>query len=228
MASYTQNIDLQKLDPQDLFDEEVYNSNAEKIDKAIGGINSALGGTKIVRITREDYDGVEHSADTIYFVAEQDGSVKQYLGDAEIGSGGGGNAPATAYLYQPIMPETFAAMPKTEETDLMSVTWEQGTIGSSGEAASSSYIRNAGYIDTDASAMFCMKIIITDTNGNGLIWNPMCYDENKSLIKDDGWVNSATVYTLPTGTKYLRMVVKKTSGNMTVSQLGTAKMIKYV
>lgn len=99
MASYTQNIDLQKLDPQDLFNEEVYNSNAEKIDNAIGGINSALGGTKIVRISREDYDSTEHRADTIYFVTEQDGSIKQYLGDVEIsGNGGGGNAPSEATI----------------------------------------------------------------------------------------------------------------------------------
>jgi len=118
LASYTQNIDLQKLDPQDLFDEGVYNANADKIDKAIGGIDSALGGTKIVRTSSEEYDSSEHSADTVYYVTEQDGKVKQYLGDVEIGGSGGSAPVSVSFSTAPI---TAAVTDATEIPELSQI-----------------------------------------------------------------------------------------------------------
>lgn len=46
----------------------------------------------IKKITAENYAVIPHSSNTLYIVTEQDGKVKQYLGDVEIG--GGGSMPA--------------------------------------------------------------------------------------------------------------------------------------
>lgn len=83
MASYTQNLDLQKLDGQDLFDETVYNANLEKIDNAVnelGGtesgitltyLNSRLGGLTLVPLTQSEYDALSsHDENTLYIIKE--------------------------------------------------------------------------------------------------------------------------------------------------------------
>lgn len=114
MASYTQNLDLQKLDGQDLFDEAVYNSNLDKIDSAVNDLETALGEIKIVRTSRENYDSEVHSPDTIYFVVDTYGKVSMYLGDTAISSSGGGYAPQEAAVYSAVAPDAIFAMPVEE------------------------------------------------------------------------------------------------------------------
>lgn len=234
MASYTQNIDLQKLDPQDLFDEGVYNSNAEKIDKAIGGINSALGGTKIVRLSREDYDSTEHSADTVYYVTDQDGKVKQYLGDTEISgnSGGNGNAPSEAVVYCEPAPETVFAQVKGTNIDLSDPTlWEQGGINSDGSKWDSGNIDAAictkeliPVTPTKAGLMFTSKI----ASGKSMQYAAVCYDENQA-VTDSGmydWFNSGTRKVLNDNVRYMRIETKTANWDkLTPADLTSAKIM---
>lgn len=118
MASYTQNLDLQKLDGQDLFDEAVYNANLEKIDSAVHSVENALGDTKIIRTSRENYDdGTGHSSNTIYFVVESDGKVSMYLGDTAINSSGGGTSAGSVVLMTQgtVAAYGVATVPESEE-----------------------------------------------------------------------------------------------------------------
>jgi len=87
LAEYTENFNLKKPAQADRFSIADYNSNLDKLDAAIGNV-------RLVLVSSEEYDSSEHSADTVYYVTEQDGKVKQYLGDVEIG-GSGGSAPVS-------------------------------------------------------------------------------------------------------------------------------------
>lgn len=219
MASYTQNLDLQKLDGQDLFDETVYNTNLEKTDSAVSGIASALGDTKIVRTSRENYDSTAHSSDTIYFVTEQNGAVRQYLGDTEISGNGGGYTPQEAAVYSAPAPEVIFADIILVTADISnSELWEQGTI----------YVNTGEY--TDSSTGLRLKNPITLENSPNLVtvtakdvsdskitWSFVFYDEDSNFISSStvlGWKSSGEL--IGTGisetAKYVNILLNRTSG----------------
>lgn len=110
---YTDNLKLKMPENSDKFDIENFNDNSESIDglaqtvtnlqtnfssnmQTLYGttnrLTTALGGLSLKKISREDYDGIdEKSETTVYFVVEDSGSVKLYLGEVEIAKGSGGS-----------------------------------------------------------------------------------------------------------------------------------------
>lgn len=45
-----------------------------------------LGGLSLIKISKEDYDTIDHDPDTIYFVVDGD-KITQYIGDNKLSSG---------------------------------------------------------------------------------------------------------------------------------------------
>lgn len=71
----------------------------------------------IKKITAENYAVIPHSSNTLYIVTEQDGSVKQYLGDVEIG-GSGGSAPVSSSLSADALFASLGTAAVEEITDI--------------------------------------------------------------------------------------------------------------
>ena len=89
MADYTANMDMIKPDSSDVvepFSRESMNDNLDKIDAAITGLLTALGGLSFEVTTLAEYDGTEHSAMTVYILTD---IGKLYIGDIPLGGGGG-------------------------------------------------------------------------------------------------------------------------------------------
>lgn len=70
------------------------NENVDFIARCIAGSAqetarkaiSDLGGMQILKISKEDYDSIEHDPNTIYYVFDGD-KVIQYLGDSKLSTG---------------------------------------------------------------------------------------------------------------------------------------------
>lgn len=70
------------------------NENVDFIARCIAGSAqetarkaiSDLGGMQILKLTKEEFDSIEHDSDTIYFVTIGD-KIEQYVGDTKLLSG---------------------------------------------------------------------------------------------------------------------------------------------
>lgn len=71
----------------------------------------------IKKLTADKYAEIPHSTNTLYIVTEQNGAVRQYLGDTEISGNGAGYPPQEAAVYSEPAPEVIFAMPVEEETE---------------------------------------------------------------------------------------------------------------
>lgn len=70
------------------------NENVDFIARCIAGTAqetarkaiSDLGGMQILKLTKEEYESIEHNSDTIYYVVDGD-KITQYVGDSKLTSG---------------------------------------------------------------------------------------------------------------------------------------------
>lgn len=70
------------------------NENVDFIARCISGSAletsrkavSDLGGMQILKISKSDFDNIEHDPNTIYFVVDGD-KITQYIGDSKLSSG---------------------------------------------------------------------------------------------------------------------------------------------
>ncbi len=89
MAQYTSKYRLQLPDATDYYDVRVFNENFIALEASVKGSGIA----SAVSLLREAYDGLPaHDADTIYYVEEADGKIRQYKGDTLISGGSEGGA----------------------------------------------------------------------------------------------------------------------------------------
>jgi len=162
----------------------------------------------IEKITASEYAKIPHSTNTLYIVTEQDGSVKQYLGDTEISGSGGGNAPAEAVVYCEPAPETVIAQVNCTSIDLSDPTlWEQGNIDEDGsDLNSTSIIRTKELIPINPLSM---GLILTSTSKSGKAreYAVVCFDENRSPIINGTWTwtKSGTAMYFDSGVHFVRI-----------------------
>jgi len=174
----------------------------------INDINNKMGDLSLQRISRDDYDSAEHRADTVYYVTDQDGSVKQYLGDTKISSGGGGNSPSEAVVYCDPAPETVIAQVNGTSIDLSDPTlWEKGNIDEDGsDLNSTSIIRTKELIPINPMSM---GLIFTSSvkNGKAREYAVVCFDENRSPIINGTWTwtKSGTAMYFDSGVHFVRI-----------------------
>lgn len=95
MASYTRNLNLTVLDPEDLFNTAAaLNFNMDILDTAWGQMDS-----RVKVISQETYDEAEtHFAGTLYICMDSSNNVKFYCGDTLLKTGGGGVSAGAAAL----------------------------------------------------------------------------------------------------------------------------------
>ena len=85
----TPNLGLRQPARTDKFKISDFNTNADIIDNALKN--------RILILTRNEYDNLANkSADIVYFITEEDGTIKLYLGGAEVEVGGGGSGVSAA------------------------------------------------------------------------------------------------------------------------------------
>ena len=95
--------------------------------------------------------------------------------------------------------------------------------GSNSTTTSATRARSAGYIPVSAP-----KITLKSWT-DGVVFYLWTYDANKNPLQmsfsSTNWVSAKYTYTLPTGTAYIRVVMKKTSGaNFTAAELPKIKI----
>lgn len=102
MAEYTDTLGLIKPGQQDRYTVADMNENSDILDTAIAeltgavsAIREALGGISVIRTDQAAYDSEEHSSDILYLCADT-GHI--YLGDTQMGGGGGGFTVGAAVL----------------------------------------------------------------------------------------------------------------------------------
>lgn len=197
-------------------------------------IAKRLGGLSFKRLTEAEYKKItKPDPYTAYFVMRDDGSVALYLGSVEISGGGGSdNAPAVSAVCVTAAPTGTTAHAERPAiiTDLTGLTWEQGTVTSSGNEGSAIRIRTADYVVFDgAKVTGNVAVFATDTNGGELLVDLMLFDENKTLLEDFYWLNSGTEKEIPRNTKFLRIVLKR-DGNPTITPdvLGSCMLKEYL
>lgn len=164
----------------------------------------------IKKLTAAEYAKIPHSTNTLYIVTEQDGSVKQYLGDVEISgnSGGNGNAPSEAVVYCEPAPETVFAQVNCTNIDLSDPTlWEQGAINEDGSDKNSTFvIRTKELIPINHPSM---GLIFTSSvkNGKAREHAVVCFDENQSPIINGTctWTKSGTAMYFDSGVHFVRI-----------------------
>lgn len=111
-------------------------------------------------------------------------------------------------------------MSEIVELTLNSSDLEQGTITSSGDnSGSSTRIRTINYIDTSQYAYGFYISILTDNPIDD--FNVMRYNASKSVLEDMGWIQIGTYIFVPNDTKFIRLVFKKSSGDISVSDVVT-------
>ena len=184
----------------------------EVIPSARGSIGSGYVSdtVNIEKITASEYAKIPHSTNTLYIVIEQDGTVKQYLGDVEISGNGnsGGNAPSEAVVYCDPAPETVIAQVNCTSIDLSDPTlWEQGAINEDGSDKDSAFvIRTKELIPINHPSM---GLIFTSSvkNGKAREYAVVCFDENQSPIINDtwNWTKSGTTMYFDSGVHFVRI-----------------------
>ena len=103
---------------------------------------------------------------------------------------------------------------KTKAVDVTSeveygLTWEQGTISTSGNQSSSTRVRTPGYIDWDfKNRPRSIRIFVQDVNGTDLQVSILEYTTANKCISDDGWVASGTASTLYGHCAKIRLCLK--------------------
>lgn len=97
---------------------------------------------------------------------------------------------------------------------------EQGTISSNGNNSSSSTrIRTINYIDVSQyTDGFYISILTDNPIAN---FNVMRYNASKSVLEDMGWIQIGTYVFVPSDTKFIRLVFRKSSGDISVSDVVT-------
>ncbi len=97
---------------------------------------------------------------------------------------------------------------------------EQGTIRSNGDNSSSSTrVRTINYIDVSQYTDGFYISILTD---NPIAdFNVMRYNASKSVLEDMGWIQIGTYIFVPSDTKFIRLVFRKSSGNIFISEITT-------
>lgn len=188
----------------------------------------------IKKITASEYAKIPHNTNTLYIVTDQDGAVKQYLGDVEIsGSGGGsGNAPSEAVVYCEPAPETVIAQLRANYIDLSDPElWEQGGINSDGSKWGNGSNLDAAICTkelvpvtpTKTGLMFTSEI----SSGKSMQYAAVCYDENQA-VTDSGmydWFNNGTRKVLNDNVRYMRIEIKTTNWDKFVpADLTSAKL----
>ena len=121
---------------------------------------------------------------------------------------------------------------KTKAVDVTSeftseLTWEQGTITSSGNEDSSTRVRTPGYLEWDyKNRPRSFRIFATDSNGNDLDYNVMEYDAlNGGYISDDGWLSSGQPSTLYGHCRSIRFCLKfPNDSDITPSDVGSVRI----
>lgn len=63
-----------------------YRPSYQKLYEMVQALQAQLGDTSIKIISKEEYDSIEHDANTIYYVRDGD-KIIQYIGDTKIGTG---------------------------------------------------------------------------------------------------------------------------------------------
>ena len=103
---------------------------------------------------------------------------------------------------------------KTKAVDITSeveygLTWEQGTISTSGNQSSKTRVRTPGYIDWDfKNRPRSIRIFVQDVNGTDLQVSILEYTTANKCISDDGWVASGTASTLYGHCAKIRLCLK--------------------
>jgi hypothetical protein len=97
---------------------------------------------------------------------------------------------------------------------------EQGTIRSNGDNSSSSTrVRTINYIDVSQyTDGFYISVLTTNPISD---FNVMRYNASKSVLEDMGWIQIGTYIFVPSDTKFIRLVFRKSSGDISVSEITT-------
>lgn len=114
-------------------------------------------------------------------------------------------------------------------TSEFNLSWEQGTIGSSGNQNSTTRVRTPGYIQWSfRNRPRSLRMYAKDINGNDLDWNIMEYTESNGYISDDGWVSSGDACTVYGHCANIRFCLKYPNGSaISPSDIGIVTM-EYV
>lgn len=120
---------------------------------------------------------------------------------------------------------------KTKAVDITSeveygLTWEQGTISTSGNQSSSTRVRTPGYIDWDfRNRPRSIRIFAQDVNGIDLQVAILEYTTTNSCISDDGWVASGAASTLYGHCAKIRLCLKyPDTRNIVPSDVGVVRV----
>ena len=76
-------------------------------------ISAQLGDISIKKITKEEYDSIEHDTNTIYYVVDGD-KIIQYIGDVKLGTGS--QSGGIVYISQSI-PSLIGNVESSEEVE---------------------------------------------------------------------------------------------------------------
>ena len=155
---------------------------------------------------------------------------------AELSQRSGGGAPAIASAVAEGVVGTVGAaeMVYGMDIDLMSESWEQGSLSDSNgsDVSTSTRIRMSGYFDVSAIEDFKNKsfTVRASTNNEALMFSWELYAADKSFISSslNDWYDSGK-FTLPgsgSDIAYIRLILRKTgNGSITPEELTSARLM---
>lgn len=94
--------------------------------------------------------------------------------------------------------------------DITNLTWEQGSIGSSGNMNSTTRVRTPGYIPihSKSSLTTSLQLYATSNLSRTINVNYMLYKEDKSLLFEDIWRANNEIKTFNYDIGYVRLVIR--------------------
>lgn len=222
-------------------DDEILSGGSFAIDVeslANGSESKGLSGdvTNTRRLTQSEFEALEtKSNNTVYYVVSTDGTVKQYLGDAEIASGKGSGATAKTSNFLTAVPlrKGFAMVADDGATDLHSYDLQQLDYSDSSGTFSGDddrYAVSVGYVPIPDGTYYigCIAQFADSSYGEFCAY---LYDENQTYMYSEtnnrgylSWGDNTTQRTVPQTAKYIRFIIKNQSRtSFALSDLTTAK-----